>query len=309
MKILNPLYDNAFKYLMESDNIAKLVLSIILDTEILTLDALPQETTFYKGELQLFRFDYKAVIKDENNETKTVLVEVQKYNSPNPISRFRNYLASNYARHETIKTKDGETTKMLPLVAIYILGFGFSNLDNRAVKVLPQVVDMMTNEVIEVKNNFIDLLNHKSYILVAKDNQKVKTGHSILLEQLIKLFIQKFTGETANIVIDIDEEQFQSELLPIIERLKLATLNGELLRKVQMEQDYIDEEISKEQLLAESLEREKEERKLKEEAKQREEKAKQKLAKKMIKYGEAIEEIIAETGLSAEEIKQLKNAD
>ncbi len=59
--------------------------------------------------------------------------------------------------------------------------------------------------------------------------------------------------------------------------------------------------------------REEEERRQKEEAKAREEEerrqkeeAKQKLAKKMIKYGEPIEEIIAETGLTEYEINQLK---
>ncbi len=51
--------------------------------------------------------------------------------------------------------------------------------------------------------------------------------------------------------------------------------------------------------------REEEERRQKEEAKAREKEANQKLAKKMIKYGETIEDIIVETGLSKDEVKKL----
>ncbi len=132
MKILNPLYDNAFKYLMEDNNIAKTVLSIILDTDIISLQAKPQETVLHNG---LFRFDYKAVIKEENGDSKTILVEVQKYNSPDPIKRFRDYLGVNYSTTETIQTADGEVEASLPLVTIYILGFNVTDVDCRIIKV------------------------------------------------------------------------------------------------------------------------------------------------------------------------------
>jgi hypothetical protein len=35
MKIANPLYDHAFKYLMSNDKLARKVLSVILDKEVL----------------------------------------------------------------------------------------------------------------------------------------------------------------------------------------------------------------------------------------------------------------------------------
>jgi len=44
MKILNPIYDNAFKYLMDNEEIAKMVLSIILNTRVVSLQSKPQET-------------------------------------------------------------------------------------------------------------------------------------------------------------------------------------------------------------------------------------------------------------------------
>ena len=45
MRIANPLYDIVFKYLMEDNSLAKLVLSTILGEEITTLAFRPQEHT------------------------------------------------------------------------------------------------------------------------------------------------------------------------------------------------------------------------------------------------------------------------
>ncbi len=276
MKILNPLYDSAFKYLMTDNNIAKIVLSIILDTKIISLQAQPQETTLDSN--GLLRFDYKAIIIDESGETKTVLVEVQKYNSPNPIKRFRDYLASNYARKEIIQTDNGEKEQTLPLVSIYIIGFDLPEFDCRAVRVDNIPYDIVRKERLYVKSKFVEQLTHKSYILIAKD-KKIKVGDDekqyTLFELLLDLFIQKLKGEKSNPVININKDSYNNELKPIIERLERATLDGELLRKVQMEQDYIDNEISKDRQLSEAKQREIEAKQSEKAAKQREKEAKQ----------------------------------
>jgi len=44
MRIANPIYDVVFKYLMQNNEIATLILSTILEEEILSLNLLPQET-------------------------------------------------------------------------------------------------------------------------------------------------------------------------------------------------------------------------------------------------------------------------
>jgi len=43
MKIANPLYDHAFKYLMSNDKLARKVLSVILEKEVLELELSQQE--------------------------------------------------------------------------------------------------------------------------------------------------------------------------------------------------------------------------------------------------------------------------
>ncbi len=315
MEILNPLYDNAFKYLMEDNNIAKTILSIILDTDIISLQAKPQETVLHNG---LFRFDYKAVIKEENGDSKTVLVEVQKYNSPDPIKRFRDYLGVNYATTETIQNADGEEVEVtLPLVTIYILGFNPPDIDCRIVRVDNTPYDVVAGKILNVKSRFIEQLTHKCYILIAQNRDSVTK--STLLEQLLDLFIQKLRGEKSNPVINIDEDTYNNELIPIIERLKRATFDEEILRKVKLEQYFIDNETSKDEKLKEALKREDEERRQKEEerrqkeeerrqkekAEQRAKETIQKFAKSLISFGVSIDDIMQQTGLTESEIKKL----
>ena len=106
MKIINPLYDKAFKYLMENNKLAKKVLSVILDVEVMEV-ALCQQETLVPNQIRgliMFRLDFKAVIKEADGSKKTVLIELQKSKFPTDIQRFRNYLGANYL----VKKKDNE---------------------------------------------------------------------------------------------------------------------------------------------------------------------------------------------------------
>ncbi|MEI7727812.1 MAG: hypothetical protein WCK09_22085, partial [Bacteroidota bacterium] len=98
MKIINPLYDKAFKYLMENNKLAKKVLSVILDVEVTEVTLSQQETILpdERRGLTLFRLDFKAIIKEADGRKKTVLIELQKSKYPTDIQRFRNYLGANY---------------------------------------------------------------------------------------------------------------------------------------------------------------------------------------------------------------------
>ncbi len=80
IKIINPLYDLVFKYLMDKEQIAKIVLSIILSEKEVSLQSRPRETAIVRpGGDNLYRYDYKAIIEQNNSEHTTVLIELQKY--------------------------------------------------------------------------------------------------------------------------------------------------------------------------------------------------------------------------------------
>jgi hypothetical protein len=97
MLIANPIYDVVFKYLMANLDIAKGVISTIIDEDIATLDFKAQENVlkFTKGdtkELTYYHLDFVAKIKLKEGGYKNVLIELQKTNVPYDIERFRKYL-------------------------------------------------------------------------------------------------------------------------------------------------------------------------------------------------------------------------
>lgn len=48
MEIANPIYDVVFKYLMEDNKVAKIILSTLTDLDIIELEFLPQELSHFK---------------------------------------------------------------------------------------------------------------------------------------------------------------------------------------------------------------------------------------------------------------------
>ena len=98
MRIANPLYDHAFKYLMSNEKLAKKVLSTILEEEVIELELNQQEIVVpaQAAKFTLFRLDFKAVIEDENGKREKVMIELQKSKLPTNLLRFRNYIGYSY---------------------------------------------------------------------------------------------------------------------------------------------------------------------------------------------------------------------
>ncbi len=67
MEIINPLYDIAFKYLMQEEPYAKKVLSVILDTEVVSVSLNQQESV-----LQKLR-DYARLLKESGGAVHDIL--------------------------------------------------------------------------------------------------------------------------------------------------------------------------------------------------------------------------------------------
>ncbi len=106
MTIANPIYDIVFKYLMEDLDIAKGLLSVLLDVEIIELSMQPQETISETPQesktIRVYRIDFAAIIKQSDGQTKKVLIELQKTKRSTNVIRFRRYLAENYQKEDTI---------------------------------------------------------------------------------------------------------------------------------------------------------------------------------------------------------------
>lgn len=333
MLIANPLYDHAFKYLMSNDRLAKKVLSVILDKEVLELALSQQELVVENEERRftLYRLDFKAVIMDSRGRKETVLIELQKSKLPTNVLRFRNYLGMTYAQK---KRQPENSDHALPIISIYILGYNVEDIPMVATKVDRKVIDITNHEEIELESDFIDLLTHSCYILQVR---RLPVERRSRIEQFLSLFNQAWVQEEGYI-LDLKEvpEGFDDIAAYLQQPLQDEESRAKLRAEEEVENLFAYQEAEKEQLLQlleeerrkkeeERQEKERaaaqadlakalveEERRQKEEERQQKEAALVKVRESVFKLARLLKaagatnaEIAEETGLSEEEIASL----
>lgn len=190
MIIANPIYDSVFKYLLEDLDIAKALISTIIGEEIISLDVKPQETLaeIDSHVLTIFRLDFKAVIKTQDNTYKKVLIELQKAKQLFDIMRFRRYLAENYQKADAVEDKKNVP---LPIITIYFLGFTLKKGYPAVFKSEPQIIDVVTGEFVRKppKEPFVELLNHNSYTIQIP---AVRDTLQTRIEKVLMIFSPKY---------------------------------------------------------------------------------------------------------------------
>ena len=103
MEVANPIYDVVFKYLMQDDRIARLLIGKITGLAVQSLSVSPQETAVHQTPgvsqealpLTLLRMDFAARVRTADGGQQQVLIEIQKAKAPTVVERFRRYLGSN----------------------------------------------------------------------------------------------------------------------------------------------------------------------------------------------------------------------
>jgi hypothetical protein len=290
IKVANPIYDVVFKYLMEDNRVAKLLISALLELEVLDVEFKPQEYTadIKDATLTVYRIDFKARIKDKEGKEQIVLIELQKAKLPTDIMRFRRYLGVQYAHKDNIIEIDNER-KALPIITIYFLGYPLQTFkDTPIIKVARQYIDHSTKKQIKGIEYFIESLTHDSIIVQI---QAIKNkNHRNKLEQVLSVFEQSDVHE-----VDINEDNYPEEYKEIIRRLTKALADPDVREIMNIEDDILEELANKERLVE----------KIKVEKIEAVKKIAEKLARKMKNYGEPLYEIMKETGLSRDEIENL----
>jgi hypothetical protein len=310
MQIANPLYDHAFKYLMSNDKLARKVLSVILEKEVLELELSQQEVVVEDEERRftLYRLDFKAVILDENGRKETVLIELQKSKLPTNVLRFRNYLGFAYTHKTNVKNPETQVAQdsALPIISIYILGYNVEDIPTTAVKVDRKIMDLSRHEEMDIKSDFIDLLTHTCYILQVRRLPEQRRSR---IEQFLTLFNQAWVMEEKYI---LDLQEVPKGFEDIAEYLQRPLQEEEIRAKLRAEEEveaiFALQEAEKAQLLRrveEAVAQKEEERRQKESALQQMRESKLKLARVLLRTGMSVKEVALETGLTEEEVKRL----
>lgn len=323
MKIINPLYDLAFKYLMQNEVIAKKVLSTLLECEIVELSVEQQELVAFdeKRGIRLYRLDFSAVLIDENGKRQRVLIELQKSKLPTNLLRFRSYLGENYAKKHMVKNKFGiEEANIYPIISIYILGYNVVDIPYLAINIDNKVTNTVTKEEVEVTSDFISLLTHKTRIIQIR---RLAEKRKSRLEHFLSLFDQTYATKNESYILDLDEipegfgdiadylgapvndEHFRHNLkgeeeIDAIFRNQEAELEVTrqlIIEAQELEAEAKKREIEERRLKEEAKEREAEERHLKEAAKEQAQAIQIQFAKYLIQQNTSLAEIIKQTGL------------
>ena len=317
MQIINPLYDKAFKYLMENNKLAKKVLSVILDVEIEDLILGQQEAHVVSEtrQLSLFRLDFKATIKQADGSRKTVLIELQKSKLPTDIRRFRNYLGANYITQDPDASASGAYDNIVkeppieygnggnvfPIITIYILGYNLDDLPYMAVSVNRELINSVSKERIETQCFFVDHLTHESHIIqVRRLPEKRRTR----LEQFLTLFNQAWITQKSYI---LDLQEIPEEFQDVANYLHVPIADEQFRKQLEGEQeiDYIfDTQEAKFLKKIEEAEKQREEEKrLREQAEMLRKKIEKEKEDTHIKLKKAIQRMLSK-GFSLSEIAE-----
>ncbi|MEM1120113.1 MAG: hypothetical protein AAGJ18_06660 [Bacteroidota bacterium] len=251
LQIANPIYDAVFKFMMNDNEVAKLLLSAIIGESIQSLDFQPTEINpSLQDSLTVLRMDFKAVMVTQNGAIKTAIIEIQKAKLHTDIMRFRRYLGAQYQdknNSEVVKRVESqkkgvwiEHRKAFPILSIYFLGHSLENIpDVPVIKVARNYYDLATGEPLQAKEDFIESPTHDSYVIqipYLKGNQRTE------LEQLLQIFSQEDAEESSvQQTLTISESDIPVQYHPVLRRLLLAIADTKTRQLMDAEDDLIYE--------------------------------------------------------------------
>jgi hypothetical protein len=256
MFIANPIYDTVFKYMMSDTKVAKIFLSAIIEEKIVELDFASTERSLKPGakrsdinreleELVVCRFDFVAKIKTGSGEYKTVTIELQKAKFATDIMRFRRYLGVLY--QDADNTSDKQRLKARQIYCIYLLNYDIGLSNSPVIKVDHIVSDQATGEELSNKNEFIQSLNHKSWIVQIR---QLKENRRNDLENLLSIFDQDNITKD-NHILNVNSENFSKEHKHIVRKLQEAYASSQVRDEMIMEDDYFKELEVKDDIIEE----------------------------------------------------------
>nr|VFK73649.1 MAG: PD-(D/E)XK nuclease family transposase [Candidatus Kentron sp. UNK] len=240
MQIANPIYDVVFKYLMQDNEAATLILSTILEEEITALDLLPQETavTLDKREnrsFTVYRLDFSARIKMSSGEERHVIIEIQKAKFALDIMRFRRYLGDQYTKGFPVEGE--KSPKPVPIISIYFLGYKLEHATSSIIKVYRTYRDGVTGEELSEREEFIESLTHDSIVIQIPYLGPERRNAA---EKLLAIFDQHRKMEGGHL-LDVDEKEYPAEYRKLARRLNGAVSEPAIRKTMEVEDEILAE--------------------------------------------------------------------
>ncbi len=324
MEIANPIYDVVFKYLMQDDRAAQLLIGRIAGLEVRSLVFRPQEAAVPVGALRgggrehapdiplltLLRMDFAARVRTAAGQ-RQVLIEIQKTNAPTVIERFRLYLGEQYRSRSNLAVGASGRAQAVPIVAIYLLGYDLGLSDEAVIDVCPQVVERRTGRELDAGHPFVAGLHHRSHIVqIPRLEQRRRDD----LERFLSIFDQGLVSAQRgdNHVLSLEESEYPPECDVVLRRLRLAMAEEQLRRDMEGEDLLLRDSILSAQRADRLARQAEQERQRAEQAEQRTEQAEQREARRQAQFvrhlhglGQSFEEIARALSVDTETVRRI----
>ena len=237
--IANPIYDSVFKYLMEDERIAKIILSALLKKEVVDVQVRRNEyTNGTRDQVSMFRIDFGAQIRNEDGSLQLILIELQKTWLETETLRFRQYLGAHYANPESILLENNPEGYAIPMVTVYLLGHRVGDIEEPVLYVNHKAFNYQGDEVSKgLPNPFVDSLVHDSIIvqiplLHGQVNNK--------LEKVLSIFDQHRKAGFNRQVLTLEEDIYSddSDMVYVLRRLLAAASDTKLRHDMNVEDEF-----------------------------------------------------------------------
>lgn len=239
LKIANPIYDSVFKYMMDDNKVAKLLLSKIIGQEVVELELKPTEfnSKIEHKTLTVFRLDFKAKIVTDTGKEKIVIIEIQKAKLSSDIMRFRRYLGAQYQNEDNTKEDEKGRKVAFPIISIYFLGHKLEHTTAPVIKIGRTYENLVSGKIIKDKETFIESLTHDSFVIQIP---YLKAKRQNELTDILSVFDQTKIEDNSHI-INIDESKLPKKYQKIIRRLQMAMSEKEIADQMIIEDDIVEE--------------------------------------------------------------------
>ena len=246
VRIANPMYDAVFKYLMDDEASARLLVGAVLGEEVESLQALPQERAGRpspaaalgeppSGELlTVRRVDFAATVRTASGDRLRVLVEVQKARFTDEVMRFREYLGRHYADRANYDEGADGRRRHRPLRAIYILGECLPRTEATVLQVSREYLDGVTGQRLSEREEFVEALSHDCWVVQVP---LLASRRRTDLERLLSVFDQELQVAGDRRVLEVDAGEVPERYAPVLRRLAGAATSVEVSDSMALEDE------------------------------------------------------------------------
>ena len=237
--IANPIYDSVFKYLMEDERIAKIILSALLKREVVDVKVRRNEyTNGTRDKVSMFRIDFGAQIRKQDGSLQLILIELQKTWLETETLRFRQYLGAHYANPENILQENNPEGYAIPMVTVYLLGHRVGDIEEPVLYVNHKAFNYQGLEVSKgIPDPFVDSLVHDSIIV------QIPLLHGQInnrLDKVLSVFDQHLKDGMNRQVLTLDDDKYSgdNDMDYLLRRLTAAASDSKLRHDMNVEDEF-----------------------------------------------------------------------